>query len=273
MADNSVLMSDNSVLMSDNIVLIILLIILIFLILFNKNNFKQEQFQEKEQFQNAEEKKIYFKYVFGEDKNKEYELLTFSQLNFDLQKNILEKILNNESYFINNESNSSTLTDSNSSTLTDSNSSTPGVINYYKNILDINYLQSRNDIGSRYIPINDLLFAVRSDELLNPKIISYKSKLLFDINEIVNYSVLNLSIISPLPKSKLSTIHNILLLSVPSDNFNISNNNIFESSFIKDNQISRKNVKLIQIDDLPVSLIKLTDEPTNITIRKDEVIV
>ena len=139
--------------------------------------------------------------------------------------------------------------------------------------MDIEYLKSTINSGSRYIPINDLLFAVRSNKVLDSSILSYKPNLLFDNNDEINYSVMGLSNITPFPKTKLSVFNNILLLSVPNDKFNMENKNSFELGFIQDNQISFKNVKLIQIDDLPISLIKLTDTPTNITIEKEEVYI
>jgi hypothetical protein len=109
--------------------------------------------------------------------------------------------------------------------------------------------------------------------MLDENILSYKPKLLFDENDIINYSVMNLNRINELSKSKLTLYNNILLLSVPNDDFNINNKNIFESAIIKDNQISFKNVKLNKIDDLPIALIKLTDASTAIKIEKEEVFV
>jgi hypothetical protein len=109
--------------------------------------------------------------------------------------------------------------------------------------------------------------------MLDENVLSYKSKLLFDENDIINYSVMNLIKINELPKAKLTSYNNILLISVPNDDFNINNKNIFESAIIKDNQISFKNVKLNKIDDLPIAIIKLTDTPTTIKIEKEEIIV
>ncbi len=321
-------MTDNGVLMNDKFILIILIFVLITLFLMNKNSkVNYEQYQNiHEQFQNNQEQTKYFKYVFNGDDFKKYELLTFSQLNFDLQQQILNKIVNNQiiannetfqnvdnnltndsnvpessSSFPENSSNvyesssnvyesSSNVYESSSSvyesssnvyesssnvseTSLEASSETPKIINYYQDIINAETLQSNIDSGSRYMPINDLLFAVRSNKMLDEKVLSYKPQLLFDENDTVNYSVLNLSRISPSIKSKLSSYNNILLLSIPNDEFNIKNKNVFESAIIKDNQISFKNVKLIQIDDLPISLIKLTEGPSNITIEKEEVFV
>lgn len=219
-----------------NIILVILLLIL--LILYSSNiKFNYELLD------NTQEANKYFKYVFGGENYKKYDLYAFSQLNFDLQKKILEKLTNNFS-------------------------SSENETNYYKKIIDTDSLQKNVELGSRYIPINDLLFAVRSNRILDPKILSYKPHLLFDNSNVVNYSVLNK--ITPLPKSKLSLYKDILLLTVPDDKFNINNKNTFETPIIKDNKISFKNIELIQIDDLPISLIKLTDSSTNITIEKVE---
>ena len=319
--------------MSDNILLVILLIFLIILFYSNK-----DQNQKYEQFQNTEgETKKYYKYVLSDDEYKNYELMTFSQLNFDLQQKILNKIINNEIIlntekfqnindlinFINNAkqiissteipnnfnmsteiNNSITIENNNSIQSSESNnyytqnpvqssesnnyynqnpvqsseniiasSSAPQIVNYYKNVLDIDNLKSLIETGSRYIPINDLIFAVRSNKILDEKILSYNPKLLFDENDTINYSVMNLSRISELPRAKLTSYNNILLISVPNDNFNLDNKNIFESAVIRDNQISFKNIKLNQIDDLPISLINLTDASTNIKIEKEEVFV
>jgi hypothetical protein len=307
--------------MSDNILLIILFVFLFFLFLNNKK-------QKNEKFQNIENiTKKYYKYVLSDDENKKYELMTFSQLNFDLQQKILNKIINNE-IILNNEKfqnindttqkissieipissnenifNLKTTIDNTISTgntmQTSENKyyssenitlpssenpihsseniiasfSAPEIVNYYKNILDIDYLKSSIEVGSRYIPINDLIFAVRANRMLDENVLSYKSKLLFDENDIINYSVMNLIKINELPKAKLTSYNNILLISVPNDDFNINNKNIFESAIIKDNQISFKNVKLNKIDDLPIALIKLTDAPTAIKIEKEEVFV
>jgi len=292
--------------MSDNILLIILFVFLIILFLNNKK-------QINEKFQNIENvTKKYYKYVLSDDDYKKYELMTFSQLNFDLQQKILNKIINNE-IILNNEKfqnindttqkissieipissnenifNLKTTIDNTISTgntmQTSENpihsseniiasSSAPEIVNYYKNILDIDYLKLSIEVGSRYIPINDLIFAVRANRMLDENVLSYKSKLLFDENDIINYSVMNLIKINELPKAKLTSYNNILLISVPNDDFNINNKNIFESAIIKDNQISFKNVKLNKIDDLPIALIKLTDAPTAIKIEKEEVFV
>jgi len=292
--------------MSDNILLIILFVFLIILFLNKKK-------QINEKFQNIENvTKKYYKYVLSDDDYKKYELMTFSQLNFDLQQKILNKIINNE-IILNNEKfqnindttqkissieipissnenifNLKTTIDNTISTgntmQTSENpihsseniiasSSAPEIVNYYKNILDIDYLKLSIEVGSRYIPINDLIFAVRANRMLDENVLSYKSKLLFDENDIINYSVMNLIKINELPKAKLTSYNNILLISVPNDDFNINNKNIFESAIIKDNQISFKNVKLNKIDDLPIALIKLTDAPTAIKIEKEEVFV
>ena len=73
--------------MSDNILLIILFVFLIILFLNNKK-------QINEKFQNIENvTKKYYKYVLSDDDYKKYELMTFSQLNFDLQQKILNKII------------------------------------------------------------------------------------------------------------------------------------------------------------------------------------
>jgi hypothetical protein len=381
--------------MSDNILYIILFVILVILFL----NSKTPKF---EKFQNVETvTKKYYKFVLSDDDYKKYELMTFSQLNFDLQQKILNKIINNEIILnnekfqnindlinfvndttqkissseipiLNNENNFNLKTTVDNSITTENtmittnpiqsnennyysaentiqsttnnyysgentnnyysaqnptnyysaenptnyysaentiqptptnyysalnpmqptptnyysaenpvqsseniiaSSSAPQIVNYYKNILDIDNLKSSIDSGSRYIPINDLIFAVRANRMLDENILSYKPKLLFDENDVVNYSVMNLSRISELPKAKLTSYNNILLISVPNDNFNIDNKNIFESAVVKDNQISFKNIKLNQIDDLPIALIKLTDGPSNIKIEKEEVIV
>jgi len=307
--------------MSDNILLIILLVFLIILFLNNKK-------QINEKFQNIENvTKKYYKYVLSDDDYKKYELMTFSQLNFDLQQKILNKIINNE-IILNNEkfqnindttqkissieipissnenifnlkttidntiSTENTMQTSENKYYSSENitlpssenpihsseniiasSSAPEIVNYYKNILDIDYLKSSIEVGSRYIPINDLIFAVRANRMLDENILSYKPKLLFDENDNINYSVMNLNKINELPKAKLTSYNNILLISVPNDDFNINNKNIFESAIIKDNQISFKNVKLNKIDDLPIALIKLTDAQTAIKIEKEEVFV
>ena len=212
-----------------NILLLILLLILFFI---NKKT---------DQFQNIDEQKIYYKYILTNSNNIQYQIFTFSQLNFDLQKKILNKIINNN------------------------------LDNYYKNIIDINKLNTLVNVGSRYIPNNDLLFAVRVNRLLDEKILSYSPELLFDENNNINYSVLNLQKINSLPNSKLSIYNHTLLLTVPNDDFNITNQNTFSDAIIKDNQISFNNIDLIQIDDLPISLIKLTNNITNITFHKEKV--
>ena len=312
--------------MSDNILLIILFVFLFFLFLNNKK-------QKNEKFQNIENvTKKYYKYVLSDDDYKKYELMTFSQLNFDLQQKILNKIINNEIILTNEkfqnissieipissnenifnlkttiensintentiltntiQSNENKYYSSENITLPSSenpiyssenpiysseniiiSSSAPEIVNYYKNILDIDYLKSTIEVGTRYIPINDLIFAVRANRMLDENILSYKPKLLFDENDIINYSVMNLNRINELLKAKLTSYNNILLISVPNDDFNINNKNIFESAIIKDNQISFKNIKLNKIDDLPIALIKLTDAPTTIKIEKEEVFV
>jgi hypothetical protein len=326
--------------MSDNILLIILFVVLFILFLNNKQ-------PKNEKFQNIENvTKKYYKYVLSDDDYKKYELMTFSQLNFDLQQKILNKIINNEIILTNEkfqnissieipissnenifnlkttiensintentiltntiQSNENKYYSSENITLPSSenpiyssenpiyssenliyssenpiysseniitSSYAPEIVNYYKNILDIDYLKSSIEVGSRYIPINDLIFAVRANRMLDENVLSYKSKLLFDENDIINYSVMNLIKINELPKAKLTSYNNILLISVPNDDFNINNKNIFESAIIKDNQISFKNVKLNKIDDLPIAIIKLTDTPTTIKIEKEEIIV
>lgn len=218
--------------------IILLLIFLVLLITFNTEPIKKLK---QEKFQNVEEEKRYFKYVLTDKDSKNYELLTFSQLNFKLQKTILEKLLSNEND------------------------------DKYNKILDIDYLKRTIETGSRYIPINDLLVAVRSNRVLDEKVLSFKPQLLFGENNDVYYSVLDYSIVTPLPKSNLTINNDMLLLSVPDDNFNIKNQNMFQKAIIKDNKVLFKNVELVQVDDLPISLIKLNDFPTNITINKEEV--
>ena len=153
-----------------------------------------------------------------------------------------------------------------------SNSMSQSPPNLYKRLIDIELLQSLIEAGSKYNAINDIVFAVRLNRMQDDTIISYNQELLFDENKDVNYSLLNHQRIKK-SNSILSSYNGILSVSLPDDSFNIKKQNEFKKVIINDNKISFKNIRLTQIEELPIYLIDLTDKDYNIKIEEKEVIV
>ena len=144
--------------------------------------------------------------------------------------------------------------------------------NLYKKLIDIELLQSLIEAGSKYNTVNDIVFAVRLNRMQDDTIISYNQELIFDENKDVNYSLLNYQRIKK-SSSILSIYNGILSVSLPDDPFNIKNQNEFKKAIINDNKISFKNIRLTQIEELPIYLINLTDKDYNIKIEENEIIV
>jgi hypothetical protein len=156
-----------------------------------------------------------------------------------------------------------------SSTINSMSQSPP---NLYKRLIDIELLQSLIEAGSKYNAINDIVFAVRLNRMQDDTIISYNQELLFDENKDVNYSLLNHQRIKK-SNSILSSYNGILSVSLPDDPFNIKKQNEFKKAIINDNKISFKNIRLTQIEELPIYLIDLTDKDYNIKIEEQEVVI
>lgn len=229
-----------------NFIYIIIVFIVIFSIVWVLLNYKEIIYKEQpEIFDNIVPKSSslpeslpkYHTYILTDNDMIKYELFTFSQLNFNLQKQILNKII-------------------------DSSYS-----NIYKNLLDIDNIIALINTKSKYNPINDIVFAVRLNRITDPKIISYGQELLFNEHNAVNYSLMNGQQIN-LSESLLLIYENILTVSLPNNEFNITNNNKFINANINNNQINSKYIKLLQIDDLPIYLINLTDDQYNIKINE-----
>ena len=308
--------------MDDYILFIILLLILFVLFNISLNNNKLST----EQFYNTDINN-YYSYIISIPDNDpildqntsgpvltsiNYQLVTFSQLNFNLQKKIFDKIINNEilknntEQFQNNTLATNVPFDINSifnktyevpsfslppdlNIFKNYNMQTPNnteqfqnnpsitqqtysLPNFYRNLFDIKYTDSSISNRSVYRLINDIVFAVRTNQF-NEEIINNKQELLFDENNIINYSVPYL-INNPMQSNSLLSICNgILTVSSPNDLFNITNNNKFEVATISNNKISDKYIKLTQIDDLPVYLIDLTNTQNNIKIYKNKITV
>jgi hypothetical protein len=107
-------------------------------------------------------------------------------------------------------------------------------------------------------------------------VISYKQRLLFDENKVINYRIRNNK---PKPTTSLLLSYNgILTISYPNDSFNTNNNNKFEVETINNNKISNKYIELRKINDLQINeipievyLIDLTDNENNYLINEYQV--
>ena len=146
--------------------------------------------------------KIYTTYELLDNNSVKYELLTFSQLNFDLQKKILDKIINNEISMTANELKLNFF-----SKLFFSNEK-PSV-NFYKNLFDIDVTTALIETNTNYIHVNDIVFAVRLNRIKDDKIINNNQHLVFNVNKDISYSITNNLAIKP-SKAQLLLYNSIL---------------------------------------------------------------
>jgi hypothetical protein len=276
--------------MTDYIFFIILCLILLLLLINLKKNkivYSNENFEDVNT-------PNYHTYILTDDNQIKYELVTFTQLSFNLQKKILDKLTNDEIFkndttedFQNTSSTTNTQLEINNNfnnTFSSPDLNISGNNNYsmpsyssqpnnlYKKLYSTRQLKSLISDGSNYSTVNDIVFAVRLNRMKDNTVISFKQELLFDDKNDIFYSY-NYNLEIKKTDHILSLYKDILTASLPDDSFNIKNKNEFKKAVINDNKISFKNIKLTQIDDSPVYLIDLTDKDHNIKIEKNEVII
>ena len=243
-------------------ILIILLIIILVLLFHTKESFTdQETVQEtssdfipqsssdfipQSSSDFIQTTKKYKNYTILDNQN-EYVLISYSLLNFNLKKNVINAIKNN-------------------------------TLDIDKNIFDLDSQEELINLKSNISQQNDYIFAINKSLLLDQQKINNDSKIIFDENnypKYLNFSDTTKNVIDTMKLENNPTLNAQLFLddnknlTITHDKNPINKDLNLKLITIENNKIMNNNILLEQISDSDIYKINLSREPTNFILKEE----
>lgn len=234
-------------------ILIILLITILILLFYKKETFIDLESSSSQEF--IQQTKTYKSYAIIDNTNNqenqnEYVLISYTLLNFNLKKNIINAIKNN-------------------------------ILNIDKNIFDLDSQEELINLKSNISQSNDYVFAINKLLLQDEQKINNNSKIIFDENNYPKYLNFSDTTKNVTDTIKINIEPNLSAQLFLDDNKNLTitheknpiNKDLnLKLVTIENNKIMNNNILLEQINDSDIYKVSLTREPTNF-ILKEEILV